>query len=131
MRVSEYSLLTVDDINPALPYRPWTMGIMAYSLLQVMQDSYHQPQRSLKQDSTIWSIWRLRFFLKLLFRGFEDSGFGFGLSKAWGLGARRVLGFRVHSPPRPLSHAHRPGSTGKPFGDMQFCLIRHSQTLKL
>ena len=34
---------TVDDINPALPQGPETMGIMVYSLLWVMQDLYHQP----------------------------------------------------------------------------------------
>ena len=33
----------VDDINPALPSGPYTMGIMEDSLLWVMQDLYHQP----------------------------------------------------------------------------------------
>ena len=35
---------TVDDINPALPPGPQTMGIMVHALFWVMQDSYHQPQ---------------------------------------------------------------------------------------
>ena len=34
---------TVDDINPALPEGPSTMGIMLSSLFWVMQDLYHQP----------------------------------------------------------------------------------------
>ena len=35
---------TVDDINPALPEGPSTMGILVYSLSWVMQDLYRQPQ---------------------------------------------------------------------------------------
>ena len=34
---------TVDDMNPALPEGPYTMGIMVHSLLWVMQDLYHRP----------------------------------------------------------------------------------------
>ena len=34
---------TVDDISPALPCGPQTMGSMVKSLIWVMQDIYHQP----------------------------------------------------------------------------------------
>ena len=33
----------VDDLNPALPYGPSTMGIMVYLSLWVVQYLYHQP----------------------------------------------------------------------------------------
>ena len=42
---------TVDDINPALPWGPETMGIMTYSLLWVMQDIYHQPYQPKDENS--------------------------------------------------------------------------------
>ena len=38
-----YTYPTDDDINPALPSWPETMGIMVYSSLWMMQDIYHQP----------------------------------------------------------------------------------------
>ena len=38
-----HSCNTADDINPALPSGPQTMGIVVYSSLWVMQDLCHQP----------------------------------------------------------------------------------------